>query len=107
MTGHCQVGSAKGPACELTRNAVVLSVVKELTNLQKKSKRLCLKDIFLVLLGRFKAEVQILDTKYSDCCGGSDLRYVYPFYPFTSLSSNISIDLYPTLIIVTVYPPVQ
>lgn len=52
MTGHCQVGSAKGPACELTRNAVVLSVVKELTNLQKKSKRLCLNDtdIFLVLL---------------------------------------------------------
>ncbi len=30
VTGHCQVGSPAGPACGLTRNAVVLSVVKEL-----------------------------------------------------------------------------
>lgn len=29
VTGHCQVGSAAGPASRLCRNAVILSVVKE------------------------------------------------------------------------------
>lgn len=43
VTGHCQVGSAAGPACDLTRNAAALSVVKKLKTLWKKSKCLCRK----------------------------------------------------------------
>lgn len=88
VTGHCQVGSPAGPARGLTRNAVVLSVVKELETLWKKSKRLGSKTqtgptgIFFLscfaLAGRFKAAAQIQN--HSDCHGGCDLRHVFLFF---------------------------
>ncbi|KAK1904412.1 L-arabinose isomerase 2, partial [Dissostichus eleginoides] len=63
VTGLCQVRSAAGPTRELTRNAVILSVVKDLWTLGKKSKCLCRKTQMdpsgyvssALWFGRFKA----------------------------------------------------
>lgn len=91
VTGHCQVGSAAGPACDLTRNAAILSVVKGFETLWKKSKCLCRKTQMgpmgnfslpcFGLVGRFKAAVQIPSD--STCHAGCDWRC------FSSLSLHL------------------
>lgn len=57
------------------------------------------------LAGRFKAAVRVPND--SDCHGGCDLRHVFLFYPFASLSTNILMDLYNMLIMIIVHLPRQ